>query len=178
MNLLIDVDGVVADTHRLLIRQLNKERGWHLKASDITCYDAVVNGVDIGKEMTERLKYPAFALAVPVTPGFIQAHSLLYKAADMSFVTARPHKAKVSTETWLYIHGIGTAAWFANAEERVAGYGFYVPRSTILIDDNASTCDAWVTAGGRAILFDRPWNRGECSAPRAKGWKGVLGRLL
>jgi len=38
---------------------------------------------------------------------------------------------------------------------------FLANSNTILIDDNDTNCESFVKAGGRAILFPRPWNTAE-----------------
>lgn len=86
-------------------------------------------------------------------PGAVEAvQGLAWVGHDIHVVTHRPARAVAAT-----------AEWLADVNLPHTSLTFAADKSTVpvdvMIEDNVDNALAVVNAGGRAILFDRPWNR-------------------
>lgn len=174
MNILLDVDGVLADFPSAALRYINARAGREHLLGDIEEHDIL-------KSLALLHWQDAFDLwcaetdvcrQLEVYDGAQVFVEKLRGMGDLIIVTS-PYSA---VPTWMHAR----LAWleehfgihkrdvvFCKRKELVRGH--------VLIDDKLENCEAFASSGQHrdTIVFDRPWNRSG-KLPRARGYAEAL----
>jgi len=173
LNVLIDMDGVLADTHFELLKRYNSEYNANLKKSDLIHWDLT----KIQKAGTHLVKYfdtPGFFASLPVYEGARQGIEALssIKCVELFIASAPTTVGYVEKEQWIkeYFPEIPVSnIIFTARKDMLAG--------DIIIDDGLHNIHP--TRCSSAILFDQPWNRHGIASNkgvfRAHSWNDVVG---
>lgn len=166
MNILCDIDGVIANTSGAVLKLYNKDY-----------YDNVTNN-DILEWNTHKFVKPEcgekvydyytrddiYSYVEPIEGALFAVQYLRVKGHRVIFVTSGLTAAKV---LWMMKYGLVLDRYydpdlvFAHDKTLIAG--------DVLIDDKIENC-----RGRTSILFDQPWNRTENHVRRARDWTDVL----
>jgi 5'(3')-deoxyribonucleotidase len=159
----VDIDGVLADFVGAICAFLNSRQGkYKYTVEDFTDYE-ICNCLKKG----DRLHFdmapfnPNFVYNIRRYDGAQDFIRELSKFFDIILITA-PWKGPYHTQARQeWVESFLSPKWAKNidfqwvtADERV-----YMP-GDLLIEDNLVTALKWSKLGKKAIVFDRPWNRG------------------
>jgi len=179
VKILVDVDGVLAETVSPAVRWVNWKYGTKFRKSDIREYDQPLKGTgtDIGAVLRILMRDAAFVRdlhSVPHAPWALQSW---IRSHRIVIATSRPSCVDQVTRRWLGRRGI----WY-NEYVNTEGKSKSALEGDVLIDDCAANCQEFVATGRPAILFDQPWNRNAPVYPwerihRALCWAGVLEKV-
>lgn len=189
MRVLVDCDGVLADTMSKVLELYNREYGVGFTLDDITEYcleNVQADGTDMGK----YFNMPGFFRGLEVVEGACEGVERLKRLGfDVKVVTASPIFAVMDKYLWLRENfralydedinfivgdGVRNIEVFKRRNPEVAQCGFYSSKRDItgdvILDDCAdnlaeSLCEC-------KVLYDRPWNRGDRGFKRVYGWGG------
>jgi len=176
MRILVDVDGVVADTQEEWLRRYNFEWEDCLRQQDITAWD-VHRFVkpECGLRIYDYLKQEDLYGSVKPVDGALEGVAALRRAGhEVVFVSAGFFPGKVQ---WLNTHGFlldlphGREAW-ETARDVVLANNKTIIQGDVLVDDKYDNVAEFFD--GAAILFDRPWNGRHQFYPRAFDWEQVV----
>ena len=170
MMIYIDIDGVVADTHGLACDIAGGIWGIDVTPAQITSWNPGIGGIEMGTVIEKVANDPRLNKYIkPVEDAVYYIEEILVDY-DAKLLTARPAMSK--TDMWVAEHfGWPVEVIYCADKAQCADPG------DILIDDDPSQCRAWQQAGGRALLFDQPWNRDAEGLTRCVGWGEVLQEL-
>lgn len=169
MNILVDVDGVVADTMTAWLDFYNHNYDDILTPEDITSWD-MVNFVkpECGEKIYEFLtKDYLYEKTKPIDGASSGVKHLRGKGHRVIFATAGIYTT--AKFHWLEEHGFEPGK---NAEDYVSIYDKNLLRGDILIDDRDKNVESFVNR--TAILFDQPWNKNITWSKRAFSWHDVI----
>ena len=174
MRILIDMDGVVANTMGRL---------------DQLHFDAAI-GIENITEWDISKFYPEkrgvfnffnlpdiFSKATPIDGAIIAINKLMNIGHEVIFVTAVPTESMngyYQKIHWIY-------RYFGFAEKNfVATHRKEYIDGDILIDDKPENIVLWLDAHpeGRAILFPQPWNGKPGWENHTKAWEGIVREIL
>lgn len=158
LDVLVDIDGTIADTVNLTLELYNKKHRSSFKERSIKDYKQKMGDTDIYKETIKTIRNPENALKVSLYKhAFFECKHLIAKH-NVRFITARELSTEEATKEWLRIH-------FGEDLTLIMNYRKYEVDADILIDDHMDTLKKYVTHGlqerpnpRRAILIERPWN--------------------
>ena len=168
----IDIDGVLADTHTILMDLASK----HIPIDD---QDRAKYGVEDTKHGSKGLRNRVFKeiyeqgliANVPVIAGAIEKVNELYDAGnEIYIVTARRKNWEDQTKEWLSKNGVKYHKLIMGA----GGKGDVAKEENIdiFIDDSPDNIENLSGNGVKAYIFDQPWNK-DSTAPRITDWKNV-----
>ena len=175
-RLIIDVDGVLADTERATLTELNRELGTKFRKRDIKQWDQPLGPTNIKDEIEKRLLDPRFVRYVPLIPWTRYVYWHLLRTYDITIATSRDPRADEATQEWLARKYLSYTVY-----ENVRGRSKADLDGDLLIDDYHGNVAAFAATGRPAILFSQPWNESPLTAAlpetelitRVHGWHGV-----
>ena len=180
LRILLDCDGVLADFVRAYLWHVNKIHARRIPTAyspdDVTQWD-IASALSLSKETEDEasaiMGRPGECLKISAYLGSSEGVRMLQELGDVHIVTTPFPPSETWTsqrEKWLAVH-------YGIPRSRVChAYDKTIVAGDVLIDDKTSTLVAWKRAhpGGVAILWDRPWNRGDAwSGMRATSWQEV-----
>lgn len=151
-RVVVDVDGVLADTHAIVIDHLNSAHGICIKPMDITSWDAIIEGRSITKEIIEVLCNREMAWKIPKIEGSLEGVLMLESLGFEIFIaTRRGIEIQHYTQEWLIEYPFKKLIFTRDKSQIHADF---------LVDDYTKEILAFVENKDRVgILFDRPWNK-------------------
>lgn len=170
MKILVDTDGVLADTMTEWLRRYNNDYDDNLKVEQITEWatDKFVKpecGTKIYDYLYDRDLYNN---VFPIDGASSSVKWLKNHGHEVVFVTSGVQESKA---VWLSNYGFTSGYWMFAPELIVAHHKYHI-KGDLIIDDNPKNCDEF---GGRAILFNQPWNESaQTNHFRAYGWPDVI----
>lgn len=159
MIVLVDIDGVVAETHKRWLELYNRDWRDNLTIDDITDW-SVHKFVkpECGAAVYGYLRFPWLYDDVEEVEGaFAGVSAIRSMGHRVVFVSAGMYPGKVE---WLHRHGFlveyphGTEHWEAATDVVLAGDKSII-RGSVLIDDRWENVRDFHSF---SILYDRPWN--------------------
>jgi hypothetical protein len=191
-GLAVDLDEVLVAHLEGLIEFYRSETGIPLSVYDFYSYRfwEVWGGERLRAIELVRRFYESeqFAGLLPA-PGAVDAVERLRRMFDLHVVTARPACIAMATRRWLVEHFGGAAitdvvctnAWPLPGE-RAARSKAEVCRSrgiNTIVEDSLEHVGECCRSGMRAVLLDKPWNRGPTppGAARVTSWEEAVGLL-
>lgn len=167
MNILVDIDGVVADTHAALLTLYNKDYDDDLRVEDITSWEMHhFVWPECGRKIYSYASHPdLYKMTMPMR-GALQSVSLFRSWGHrVVFVTAGMFPMKIQ---WLYENGFLSGIDWEYDPDIVVAADKGLVHGEILIDDRPEN----LLIGD--ILFDRPWNQESMRNFRAYSWLDVV----
>lgn len=166
----IDVDGVVADTPSFACDIAGGIWDIAVTPAQIVSWNPGIGGIEMGTVIEKIANDPRLNKYVkPIKDAVYSVEEILIDH-NAKFLTARPASSK--TEMWVAEQFCERIEVIYCAEKRQ-----YATDGSVLIDDNPAVCRDWERAGGRALLFDQPWNQDAEGLTRCVGWDEVLQEL-
>ena len=155
MKILVDVDGVLAETVSPAVRWVNWKYGTKFRKSDIREYDQPLKGTgtDIGAVLRILMRDAAFVRDLHSVPHAPWAMGVLMVSHQLTIATSRPSCVDQVTRRWLGRRGI----WY-NEYVNTEGKSKSALEGDVLIDDCAANCQEFALTGRPAILFTQPCN--------------------
>lgn len=156
MKIYLDVDGVLADFVGTSARYMGFDPG------AVTQWDFYSQIGTTDKEFWDRVKSHGqeFWSSMDCYPWCNELFQACRQTAHVSLLTAPPQRADVRPNgiagrvEWIHAtFGESFKDYFAGCKKETLA-----APDTLLIDDSDSNCKKFEAAGGRAILFPRPWN--------------------
>jgi len=156
MKIFLDVDGVLADFVGTSARYM----GFDPKA--VTQWDFYAQIGTTDKEFWDRVISHGreFWSSMDCYPWCRQLFDACQAAAPVSLLTAPPPRADVRPNgiagrvEWIHAtFGESFKSYYAGCIKEMLA-----TPDTLLIDDSDSNCKKFQSAGGKVILFPRPWN--------------------
>lgn len=161
MRIGVDIDGVVADTFPLLLRELNSYFGRQIQAADFTHYDIrKVYGIS-EQEFREFIRSKELYLMEDSLPmaGVVHYLNLLAARHKIFLITARREEFRDPTKKWLSSHGICYEELFLLGSpakgETCGALGLHA-----FVEDNPYNARQLTGCGIPILLLDRPYNQG------------------
>lgn len=183
-SVLLDVDGVVADFVDPVLDLINEVGGYDYSPSDITQWD-IRAALELDNyewaEVVNLIQTDGFADRLKLYHGAKDGIAMLKADGhEIDFVTSdwRGSKSWVYDRNhWLVKHfgSVGKNVTHTSRKHKVSG--------DILVEDKWQNALAWSEANpeGRAVIWDRPWNREFHEGPhgivRVSSW-GEIRALL
>ncbi len=157
-DVLVDIDGTIADTVKLTLELYNKRHGASFRERNIRNYNQKMGDTNIHIEAINTLRNPENVLKVNLYKYALRECKHLMDMHNVTFLTAREPSTEEVTREWLEMH-------FGADIPLIMNYRKYEIDADILIDDHMDTLKKYVTHGlqerpnpRRAILIERPWN--------------------
>lgn len=174
MRILIDVDGVLADTHTEWMRRYNADYNDNLKSSDVTRWGThefvkPECGTKIYDYLWDETLYDG---VFPIKGSQSGVDALRKMGHRCVFVTSGIQPAKIK---WLYRFGFLTSKiWQSDPDVAIVNDKSLI-EGDLLIDDRDKNVDDFIhTFNADAILFNQPWNQEYNKVYRANNWNDVL----
>lgn len=156
MQIVFDLDNVIANTAQLNRALAFREEGWLIHPEEVTdWFYETDEGFSVLKTYQRYThKEENIILAAPLDGAVKTVRKFNnMKNCEVSIATARPPMLRGVTESWLYLHDIQYKYLvFAHRKSVVDG--------TILVDDYDMNVVDWLESdpNRRAILYPAPWN--------------------
>lgn len=154
---LLDMDGVLVN----FIQGMIDSHGWDIEHDDVASWNFHYSLGLTDKEFWQPSYSTDWWLNLEPYPEAKQFWTSLSWISDVVFCTS-PNMADPTCASqkamWLKKHGFTGDYCIGPRKELLAGNG-------ILIDDSENNVAKFRQAGGRAILFPRPWNRHKNESP-------------
>ena len=157
----VDIDGVVADTFPLILRELNQYFGKQIRSEEFKDYDVrKVYGIDEGqfKEFIRNREQLLIKEPWPVE-GAAEHLKLMALRNKIYLITARREQLRGATESWLKSWGLcyeGLVLVGSHAKgDTCAALGLH-----IFVEDNPQNARQLAKCGIPVLLLDQPYNRG------------------
>jgi len=183
MRIGIDIDGVMCDLMRPVVRRINNKYHTHYRVEDITEWNpknwenADGKKIELEKEVREFLADATAALTpFPIAGAFEAVTKLQNDGHSIIFVTGRQDSPDIMNHTlkWMqrYYHNPQTVPIMHTSNKAAVEVDLF-------IDDNYDIACDIADAGRPVILVTRPWNINCGPAPvfltRLAGWDDILG---
>jgi 5'(3')-deoxyribonucleotidase len=180
MDILVDVDGVVADLVTPILERVNKATNSSVKYDDITkFYFLDPKHKILTKEQSEvaraSFSEPGLVESLSVIPGSQEGIQKLRDLGhDIIWVTSPWKESKTwcwERTRWLKEHfdTHSDDIIFASRKEKIPG--------KVFIDDRVKNVEAWQSKmGGAALLYDQPWNQ-DCNKVKRFTWQNIDGLI-
>lgn len=166
MIIACDVDGVLAELQKEVIRRYNLDYHDTLSISDILSWDmALYVKPECGTKIYEYFSAPNLYDDLSMIDGSLEGVNLLEKMGHrVVYVTTPAPKTSGAKEQWLRQRG-----FLRDGSDYVECHDKSLIRASVLIDDGAHNLRVFT---GERILFNQPWNKSEYvdGAWRADGW--------
>lgn len=157
--LLLDLDGVIADLHRPLLKLLGAKHTYE----DITYWNFFDDKYPNWREVTAD---PNFWANLPYTP---EARELITGLQDIAghpdhiIICTAPTGAKGCIDG--KIEWVNRNLWKTAARDMLLTFSKRVAaKGNVLVDDSDDNCNKFIKAGGKACLVAAPWNQ-------RRGWR-------
>lgn len=175
MNILVDVDGVVANTHAAWLSIYNAEWNDDLMPHEVTRWELHKLVVpECGVKVYDYLRDPyLYSETQPMNDALEGIRQLREMGHRVVYVTAGNFPGKIE---WLHRHHFlleyphGPENW-ETARDFVIASDKSIIKGDILIDDRYENVAEF---HGHGILFDQPWNRQHPWSARCFGWAEVV----
>lgn len=190
MRVYIDVDDVLADTTRALLRLAAAEFSRAVAYETMEAFDLRIS-LGLDDEEHARFMHSAhqepFLLGLPALGGAADVVAEWRRGgADVDIVTGRPPEARDATHRWLADNGIDhDGLHIVDKYGRFPGAGALTPHDLIdrgydlIIEDSLEVAELMVEAtDARVLLVDRPWNRRTRVLRRVHSWEEIRGAAL
>lgn len=179
MRIGIDIDGVVSDSYRAWVRELNQHFGTNileLKNYNL-CVDFGVSWEEMGKFFEENVAY-LFQIPEPMAGAKEGIERLLNKGHEITYVTARSLNQKEYTLNWMKKHKIPhEEILFTGMESKVD----YILKwdLEVMLEDFLGNAQEIAEAGVPVLLLDASYNQGELPAGiiRCQDWQEIVARI-
>lgn len=176
MRIGVDIDGVIADTFPLLIREMNDYFRTNIKFKDIDDYNIFkiygITKIDMYRFVREREE---ILISQPAVKDNADKYlKLLNKKHTICIISARKEKYLLQTRIWLQKHHIPF--------ENLLLIGQHDKRETskrmniaLLLEDNLKNACQVSACGIPVILLDAPYNKGQLTPliRRSQSWQEV-----
>lgn len=174
MLVLVDVDSVIADLMPEWLRLYNLDYGDDVSVNEITEWDMTkFVHPDCGNHIYKYLERKTLYDHVEIIEGSLRGVDYIRSLGHrVIFATSGVHTT--AKYKWLERNGFNPGK---NAEDYVVIYDKTLLRGDVLIDDRESNVWNFTSAGGKAILFNQPWNQNIEWKKRAYNWEDVI-RIL
>ena len=176
MNIGVDIDGVIANTLPLLVKELNNFFGREFKIEEIYDYDI---GKVYNKNREEVASFIAARENVMVSepepvPGAVEYVNKLKARARLYLISARVAKLRHQTEQWLLKHGFKWDELILLGSHEKAETCHKL-KLKYFIEDSLDNASQISSAGIPVILLDAPYNQGSlpCLVSRCRTWQEV-----
>ena len=176
MRIGIDIDGVVSDSYRAWVREMNRHFGTNileLKNYDMHL-DFGVTWEEMGRYFKDNVAH-LFEIPEPMEGAKEGIEELLYQGHEVVYVTARSLEEKDYTLNWMKKHQI--------PQEEILFTGFKCKvdyalkwQLDIFVEDNLTNAQGISEAGIPVLLVDASYNKGELPSGiiRCRGWQEIL----
>lgn len=174
-TILVDVDGVIADTHKTWLEMYNRDYNDSLKVSDITRW-ALHEFVkpECGRKIYEYLERPNFYDNTPMIPDALTGVRFLRELGHrVIFVSAGFHESKIR---WLGRMGFLTEFPYkddfrpSTATDVILCNDKSLIKGDYLIDDRPEN----LLSFERGFLFTQPWNADSYQGNRVDNWIDIM----
>ncbi|HAP94125.1 MAG TPA: hypothetical protein DCM26_05825 [Desulfotomaculum sp.] len=176
MHIGVDIDGVIADTFSILVREMNDYFGAGLKLEDIDDYDIFkaygIKVADMHRFICDREEV---LIGKPVLKdGANKYLNMLSTKHTIYLVSAREDKYLLSTKIWLQERGV--------PYDHLILLGQHDKRATctkmaidLLVEDSLKNACQVSDCGIPVILLDAPYNQGELPplVGRSYSWQEI-----
>jgi 5'(3')-deoxyribonucleotidase len=194
MRIYVDFDDVLCATAQGLSRLARQLFGRRVPFAQIRCFDlrqAFRISAAEHQDLMDHAHAPQFLQRLPALDGSAAClRDWLREGHEVAVVTGRPSTTDPASRAWLRRHGLAPVPiLYVDKYQRYPRGPSHAPpmlsldelrrqRFDWLIDDSPVALDALLSHhAGRAIVFDRPWNRAyPCAAPqiiRCRGWRDI-----
>lgn len=177
MRIGVDIDGVVADTFPLLVRELNAYFQVNLALQDIYDYNIFkVYGLNEG-EMLAFLhdREQALMEGPALKDGAGEYLGILSQKHNIYLVSARYEKYRSQTEKWLQKHAIPyhDLILLGSHDKREVCRQISV---AVFIEDSLKNAHQLSSCGVPVLLFDAPYNQGKLPSlvRRCSSWEEIF----
>ncbi len=147
---LVDIDGVIADSVTVTLKKINAEQKTSLQYKDIVEYNPIIGNVSFGVTVDELMSSPEYIRECRPYPGVASALLTIHEKYRIGIVTKRPVVGQGVTMVWLERHSIPFDLFFSDRYGKREDYP-----GEVLVDDNVKNLQRWPRT---AILFSQPWN--------------------
>lgn len=171
MEIIIDVDGVLAETAKAVVRIVNNRFGTHFTKNDCVNWNQDFGVCTFNQIVVPAMENPAFVESLEPVPDARESVVKLYAEHTVIIATVIPYGSELARIRWLDKHGI-KFHYFVNTLR----LGKDQIRGDVLIDDNIENI-ATFSRERPAILFDQPWNRQFLTELRVYDWKDALRQI-
>jgi 5'(3')-deoxyribonucleotidase len=153
----VDLDGVLGDQVTGVLPKIKRDLGIDLAYDDVTEFRLPLGSSDIAIEIEAAQRDESYLTDMPLHPGAAELVEQLGDRYETVLITARPVESRAATQRWLEKNGLVFSGVINAIESRKSIYGV-----DVLVDDYlGNILDFVERTKGRAILVDRPWNRGD-----------------
>ena len=176
-RILLDVDGVCGDFITPTLGVVYDMTGKRYAHDDVVKWELEeLVAPEQQDEFWARLSAPGFTRSMLPYADAVQAVQRLIARHEVYFVTAYMH----SSSTWVYDRDRWLHEHFGvNYSRVVHTKAKHLVVGDVFVDDKPSNVAAWAEAhpSGKALLFDRGYNRAEEAGVRVCGWDAVFAAL-
>ena len=161
MNIGVDIDGVIANTLPLLVKELNNFFGEEFKSEEIYNYDIGKVYNKNQKELASFIKTREDILATepePV-PGAIEYVNKLKANSRLFIISARTEKLQHQTEEWLLRYGFQWDELILLGSHEKAETCHKL-KINYFIEDSLYNAQQISSIGVHVFLMDAPYNQG------------------
>ena len=171
MRILVDVDNTLCDNMGEWLRIYNEAADDNVKPEDIVTWDIESYLKPEWIPYFWEVAYPrSFQKSKPFPHARMAIVELMVAGHEIAYVTAGVCVGKME---WLFDWEFSEGKVALAPKNVIIAYDKSLIIGDILVDDGLHN-----VAGRRSILFDQPWNRQDCSAPRAHNWRDVEDIIL
>lgn len=171
-NIIIDIDGVLADLHKVWLPPYNKTYKDNMTKDQITEWGMhKLVKPECGVKIYDYLRDPDLYENCPEIEGALDGVKEI-RAMGFAplFVSSGFHLGKMR---WMYNHGFTHGDWFNDMElVQAADKYVFINHADYIIDDYHKNLEGYRFP----ICFDQPWNK-EYRGHRAYNWEGVVTML-
>jgi 5'(3')-deoxyribonucleotidase len=163
MIIFVDIDGVVADLHKVWFERYNRDYKDDLMEMRVLSWDLhQYVKIECGKNIyTYLLDRHLYDTVEPVEDAVYYINKLRRDGHRVVFVTTSPWETMGTKFEWLNKHGFEVSDNdYVEAKQR------RFLRGDILLDDNLENCQEF---HGYGAVYDKPWNQGKYPL-RVKDW--------
>lgn len=180
MRIGVDIDGVIADTFPLLVRELNAYFKASFSLQDIFDYNIFkvygLSETEVFLFLSERER--ALMEDPAVKEGAVAHLALLSPKHEIYLVSARYEKYRPETERWLQKHGVPYRELILLGSHDKRGICTMLAVD-LFIEDSLKNARQLSSCGIPVLLLDAPYNRGELPplVRRCSSWEEIF-RLI
>jgi 5'(3')-deoxyribonucleotidase len=168
---LVDVDGVVADSHSEWLRLYNQDYNDTLTSENITTWNThEFVKPECGNKIYEYLWRPDLYDNVKPIDGALSGIKWIRNQGHrVVFVTSGIQPAKIE---WLHRNGFLTGQYWQSDRDVAIVTDKSLIKGDFLIDDRIENCQEF-SKYGKSILFSQPWNFGS-DLLCVESWAGLI----
>lgn len=180
-TILIDIDGVLAETHRLWLEKINQRNNTNYDIS--VCNEwSFHTALGLGEHIYSYWDDPGHFEEADVVEGAQEALELLWKHHKCYIVGAAPFDTDAVMQKWRWLRKHFP---FILRERIVFARDKSIVHGDILIDDHPLNVTDFVlridVPSREAILFNRPWNLSMLpldKVTRMANWNEILNKII